>query len=146
MMRRVAAGLLFAALVAAGIRPGVLRLLLPPHRPPDRPAPAGALDRWPLRFSNDPTPPELQRFLEDARANTRPGERVGVLLAPPFNGAGYSHWRASYALSGRQVLFPPEVMPWDDPDVVVLWNTAWSDPDYDVAWSGNGGAVLRRRR
>jgi hypothetical protein len=124
MMRRVAAGLLFAALVVSGIRPALVRLLLPPFRPPARPAPGAALDRQPLRWSAPFVPAELQRFLEDeVRASTRPGERVGLQLAPPYNGFGYTHWRASYALSGRVVLIPNELVEWEvPPDVIVKWD------------------------
>ncbi|HVG25742.1 MAG TPA: hypothetical protein VND45_16415 [Thermoanaerobaculia bacterium] len=119
----MAAGLLFAALVAAGIRPSLLRLLLPPHHPPPQPAPGAALDRWPLRWKSEYVTPELQRFLEEVRAQTRRGERVGLLLAPPYDGFGYTHWRASYALSGRTVLVPNDVIQWaEPPDVIVKWD------------------------
>lgn len=124
MIRRIAAGLLFAALVAAGIRPSLLRLLVPPFRPPALPAPGAALDRKPLRWSAQYVPRELQRFLDDdVRANTRPGDRIGLQLAPPYHGFGYTHWRASYALSGRVVLIANEKGEWETPpDVLVKWD------------------------
>jgi hypothetical protein len=132
MMRRGAACLLFAALVAAGIRPPLLRLLLPPHRPPEQPAPDRALDRWPLRWKREFVPPDLQRFFDDARAQTRPGERLGLQFVPPYEGFGYAHWRASYALTGRYVLIPNDVVPWTEP------------PDAVLMWNGTHGAVVRR--
>ena len=123
MRRRVAAGLLFAALVAAGIRPSLLRLLLPPHRPPAQPAPPVALDRWPLRWKQPYVAEDMERFLEQARAQTRPGERLGLQFEPPYHGFGYAHWRASYALTGRYVLIPDSVVKWKkQPDAVLMWN------------------------
>lgn len=144
MMRRVAAGLLLAAIFAGGVRLSILRLLLPPHRPPDAPAPSGAIDRKPLRFANDPVPDDVLQFLGRVRADTRPGERIALAMAPPHGGWTYTHWRASYVLSGRHVL-PP--VPWDaPPDVVALWQTGWGDPRYDLMWSDANSAMLRRKR
>lgn len=143
MMRRVAAGLLLAALFAGGVRVAVLRLLLPPHRPPDTPAPPGAIDRKPLRFANDPVPEDVLRFLGRVRGDTKPGERIALLMEAPHGGWTYTHWRASYVLSGRHVL-PP--VPWDTPpDVVALWRTGWGDPRYELLWSDENSALLRRR-
>jgi hypothetical protein len=146
MMRRVAAGLLLAAVVAGGVRLPILRLLLPPHRPPDTPAPPGAIDRKPLRFANDPVPDDVLRFIERVRENTTSGERIALLMAPPHEGWSYTHWRASYLLSGRRVLVPrPIVPPQSSPDVVGLWRTSWVDPRYAIVWSDADGALLRRK-
>jgi hypothetical protein len=143
MMRRVAAGLLLAAIFAGGVRIPVLRLLLPPHRSPDTPAPPGAIDRKPLRFANDPVEPDVLQFLGRVRADTKPGERIALMLAPPHGGWTYTHWRASYALSGRHVMPPVQ---WETmPDVVALWRTGWGDPQYDLVWSDSNSALLRRR-
>ena len=131
MMRRVVAGLLFAALVAAGIRPSLLRLLLPPFHPPPQPAPVRALDRWPLRWKQQYVPTEMQRFFDEARAQTKPGERIGLQFVEPYEGFGYTHWRASYALTGRYVLIPQELVPWQNPPEVVLM------------WNGTHGSVVR---
>ena len=144
MMRRVAAGLLFAAIFAGGFRVSIFRLLLSPHRPPDTPAPPGAIDRKPLRFANDPVGDDVLQFLGRVRAHTRPGEHIALSMAPPHGGWTYTHWRASYELSGRHVL-PP--VPWDaPPDVVALWRTGWGDPRYDLVWSDANSALLRRTR
>lgn len=144
MIRRVAGGLLFAALLASGMRPSLLRLLLPPHRP-SAGKPVGTVNRRPLRFENDPVPPDVQQFFENVRANTRPGETIGILMAPPFDDFGYSYWRASYSLSGRPLLLPPQFVPWDRPDVVALWDTGWGDSRYDLAWTGPKSAILRHK-
>jgi hypothetical protein len=143
MMRRVAAGLLLAAIFAGGVRVPVLRLLLPPHRPPDTPAPPGAIDRKPLRFANDPVEPDVLQFLDRVRADTKPGERIALMMAPPHGGWTYTHWRASYVLSGRHVMPPVQ---WETmPDVVALWRTGWGDPQYELVWSDSNSALLRRR-
>jgi hypothetical protein len=142
MMRQVAAGLILLALFAGGVRVSILRLLLPPHHPPDAPAPPGAIDRKPLRFAKDPVSDDVLRFLERVRADTKPGERIALMMAPPHGGWTYTHWRASYVLSGRPVL-PP--IPWDSPpDVVALWRTGWGDPRYEIVWSDSNSAMLRR--
>ncbi|HEX6101315.1 MAG TPA: hypothetical protein VF432_33675 [Thermoanaerobaculia bacterium] len=143
MMRRVAAGLLLAALFAGGVRLSILRLLLPPHRPPETPAPPGAIDRKPLRFANDPVETGVLQFLGRVRADTRPGERIALMMAPPHGGWTYTHWRASYELSGRHVMPPVQ---WETmPDVVALWRTGWGDPQYELVWSDADSALLRRK-
>jgi len=143
MMRKVAAGLILAAIFAGGVRVSILRLLLSPHRPPDAPAAPGAIDRKPLRFANDPVGEDVLRFLERVRADTKPGETVALMMAAPHGGWSYTHWRASYVLSGRHVL-PP--VPFDaPPDVVALWQTGWGDPRYELMWSDANSALLRRR-
>ena len=146
MIRRVAAGLLFAALLVSGIRLDVLRLLFPPFRPPDVSGPAGGVDRRPLRFKNDPLPPDLGKFLEVVRTETKPGERIALLLAPPHDGFSYTLWRAHYILSGRPVQLPMTIFPPDDPDVIVVWQSGYGDEDYAVAWAAGDGAILRRKK
>lgn len=145
MIRRVAATLLFAALVAAGARLPLLRLLLPPHRPADAPAPYGALHRWPLRWMNDPTPPELLQFFENVRARTRPGESLALVLAPPYDGMGYMYWRASYELTGRPILLPVTIVEPDDADAIAIWDAAYTNPRFEQTWLDGKGALLRRK-
>jgi hypothetical protein len=146
MIGRVAAGLLFAALLVSGIRLDVLRLVLPPFRPADVPGPTGGVDRRPLRFKADPAPRDIVSFLEVVRAETKPGERVALLLAPPHDGFSYTYWRAQYILSGRPVQLPMTLFPPDDPDVIVVWDTGYGDDDYSVAWTAGNGAILRRKK
>lgn len=146
MMRRVAAGLILAALFAGGVRLSVLRLLLPPHRPPDVPAPPGAVDRRPLRFANDPLPADVLEFIERVRAQTREGERIALLMANPHDGWSYTHWRASYLLSGRTVITPMNLVePKMPPDVVGLWGVGWGDPRFELVWVDEKSAILRRK-
>lgn len=146
MMRTIAAGLLFAALLAAGFRVSIVRLLLPPHRPPSVPGPVDGVDRKPLRFRNDPVPAEVLQFFETVRAQTKRGERVGILMAAPYSGFSYAYWRGSYVLAGRTVLVPMDMVAPEDADVVALWKSGWGDPRYDLVWSDASSAILRRRR
>jgi hypothetical protein len=146
MIRQVAAGLILAALFAGGIRLPILRLLLPPHRPPDVPAPIGAIDRKPLRFANDPTPADVLQFFERVRAETKEGERVALKMAWPHDGWSYAYWRASYILSGRFVVAPTLPVEETAPAVVALWRTGWGDPHYEIVFVDANSAILRRKR
>ena len=145
MIRRVAAGLLLAALFAGGVRLSILRLLLPPNRPTGEGAPAFGVDRRPLRFSDDPVAPDLQQFLGRVRADTKPGERIALLMASPHDGWSYTHWRAAYLLSGRHVITPMTLVePEIPPDVVGLWGVGWGHPKYEIVWADAKSALLRR--
>ena len=143
--RRVAAGLLFAVLVASGIRGSILRLLLPPHRPPDVPGHADGVDRRPLRFRNDPTPADVQRFLNDVRASTVRGERIAFAAGPGHDGFSYTYWRASYTWSGRELLLPVAYVAPERADVIAIWNMPYDDPRYEVIWREGSGALARRK-
>ena len=145
MIRRIAASLLFAALLAGGIRLSILRLLLPPHRPPDVPGPIGAIDRKPLRLANDVVPADVLEFLERVRAETKERERIALKMAWPHDGWSYTHWRASYILSGRFVVAPTLPVEETAPGVVGLWRTGWGDPRYEVVWADDKSALLRRK-
>lgn len=146
MMRRVVAGLLFAAILAGGMRASILRLLLPPHRPPDLAGPIGGVDREPLRLKNDPTPPELLQFFAFVRARTEKGERVGLMFGAPYQGFSYTYWRARYELAGRTVLPPMDLVSPEDADVLALWRTGYGDPRYDVVFADSNSAIARRVR
>ena len=132
---------LFALLLLGGYRPLFLKVLLAPHPSPQL-APQNGLDRRPLRLWSDPTPSELRQFLDLAAAQTRAGERVALLLPPPYDGFSYQYWQGSYRLAGRTVLLPP---PQGDPaeaDVVLCWHTTCEGAAMRVA----GGAIVRRKR
>lgn len=143
--RRLAAGLIFVALVASGVRGSILRLLFPPHRPPDVAGPVDGVDRRPLRFRNDPTPLELQRFLEDVRGSTLRGERIAFAAGPGHDGFSYTYWRASYVWSGRTVLLPVSLVAPENADVIAIWNAQYDDPRYEVLWREGNGALARRK-
>jgi len=137
---------LFAALVAGGIRGSMLRLLLPPHRPPDVAGPQDGVDRQPLRFRNDPTDADLLRFFGVLQTMTHRGERVGLLMNGRHSGFSYMYWRASYELPGRTVLPPMNLLAPEGADVVGLWGEGWGDPRFDLVWAEGRGAILRRRK
>jgi hypothetical protein len=146
MVRRIAAGALFLALLAGGIRASMLRLLFPPHRPPDVAGPIDGVDRKPLRFRNDPTDAELVRFLDVVRTQTKRGDRIGLLMSGRHAGFSYMFWRANYELPGRLVLPPMDMVAPEDADVVALWDAGWGDPRYELVWAEGKGAILRRTR
>lgn len=147
MMRRVAAGLLFAAILAGGMRASMFRLLLPPHRPPSVDGNIAGIDRAPLRLKNDPTPPDLLKFLSEVRVQTRRGERVGLVFGWPHAGFSYTYWRSRYTLTGRNVLLPMDlVAPEEAPDVVAIWDTGWGDPRFELVWVGSHGAIARKKK
>lgn len=147
VIRRIAAGLLFAALFVTGFRISILRLLLPPHRPPDVSAAAGGVDRRPLRLGGDPIPADVLQFVHRIGAHTKPGEPIAVLFASPHEGFSYAYWRAGYVLAGRPMLGPMDlVAPQGQAEVIALWRSRYGDPRYDVVWMDRGSAILRRRR
>lgn len=133
------------ALFAAGLRPELLRLLRPPHRPPDLAGPVGGVDRRPLRFTNDPMPGSLESFLSEVRGRTKPGERVALLLGWPADGFSYGYWRAHYILAGRSVLHPMNLFAPENAAVVAVWKSGYGDPRYEIVYIGHDGAILRRK-
>ncbi len=146
MIRKIAAGVFLTALFAGGVRLSILRLLLPPHRPVNDPTKIYGVDRRPLRFSPDPVPADVLQFIEQVRASTKPGESVALLMASPHDGWSYTHWRASYMLSGRFLITPMNLVePKTPPDVVGLWGVGWGDPRYELVWADSKSALLRRK-
>ena len=96
--------------------------------------------------------PEYPRFLEEVRARTRDGDSIALLVPTRHWDGGYSYayYRASYFLTGREVL--PLVTP---EDVIVPQNfrraryvAIWrmQPPRVGrVVWSGSGGVLVRQR-
>jgi hypothetical protein len=115
-MTRIAALALFILLFAGGFRPMLLRLPFS-RASMHQPGPETGLDRRPLREKEDPTSPEMRAFLDRVRTETRRGESIAVVFAPPHDGWSYNYWRAHYALSGRRVLLPGET----NADVIAYW-------------------------
>jgi hypothetical protein len=115
-MKRIVATVLFALLFIGGFRPMFLRLIVS-RRSLHQPGPENGLDRHPLREREDPTSPELHAFLERVRSQTRPGDSIALVFAPPDAGFSYNYWCANYMLSGRTVKFPGDT----DADVIARW-------------------------
>src|SRR3954454_15920166 len=93
--RRVLALIVLAVLVVARVEPRLLGV--PFHRAQAARVYASFADRlW----------PEYPRFLEGVRAHTRRGDTIAVVV-PTLNwddGYSYAYYRASYFLTGREVL------------------------------------------
>src|SRR4051812_25077721 len=97
--------------------------------------------------------PEFPAFLQGVREHTRPGDSIALVVPGMKWDYGYSfaYYRASYFLSGREVL--PLVRPADDAKIgqnyarakyVAAWKNDVHDPTLHVAWKGHGGVLLAR--
>ncbi|MEA2164657.1 MAG: hypothetical protein QOK37_2784 [Thermoanaerobaculia bacterium] len=141
-VRRAILGLSLAAIVAMCIEPGLLRMPFI-DREPQAMAFARSADRW----------PQYPRFLEGIRAHTQAGDTIAIVV-PALEwerGYSYAYYRASYFLTGR------EVLPYLDPQnarlpenlhtarYVAAFGVSLRAPA-DVIWQGDGGALLRLRR
>ena len=141
-LRRALLILSLAAIVAMCIEP---RLLQMPFV--DRGPYARALAVFPDRQW-----PQYPRFLEGVRAHTRPGDTIAVVV-PAMGwdeGYSYAYYRASYFLTGR------EVLPLVDPEnrqlpqnfraarYVAAFGMTLRAPA-DVIWRGEGGTLSRLR-
>jgi len=140
--RRILAIAALAAVIALRIEPRLLQLPF--------------MDRGPLMrgyaLFADRLWPEYPRFLEGVRAHTRPGDKVTVVvpLMKWDEGYSYAYYRASYFLSGREVL--PLVDAKDGlhrenfraATYVAVWQAPFPAPRTALVWSGNGGVLLRR--
>ena len=138
MLRRI----VFAAIVLASIDPLLLRFPFAPRAPLAAAYARRADGNW---F-------QYVQFLDGVRAHTRPGERVAV-LAPAMrwdDGYSYAYYRASYFLTGREVL--PVVDSHDGvhpenlahADVIAAWRARLPAGRFRVAWQGEGGVLVRR--
>lgn len=96
--------------------------------------------------------PQYPQFLEGIRAHTRPGDTIAVVV-PAMGwdeGYSYAYYRASYFLTGR------EVLPLVDPEnrqlpqnfrgarYVAAFGVTLRAPA-DVVWRGDGGTLSRLR-
>jgi hypothetical protein len=93
------------------------------------------------------------RFLEGVRSHTRSGDTIAIVFPVMGWDAGYSYayYRASYFLSGREVL--PLIDPQDrripqnlrGARYVAVFGATLRMPA-DVVWRGEGGTLLRLQR
>ena len=141
-MRGTVAAVLFVALLVSGLRPRLLRLLVPPHELSRAEGPVSGIDRAPLRLRQDPTPPDLLQFLERVRAETSASDSIAVAIAPPYDDFAYSFWRASYVLAGRRVVRPDAK---EEIDVLAYWGMPVEDSRFEPVWSEGRGTMARRR-
>jgi hypothetical protein len=142
MLRRALMILALAAIIVTRIEPHLLRF---PFY--DRAALAALFAR-----RADRTWMQYAQFLRDARAHTRNGESVAVLV-PALRwdgGYSYAYYRASYFLAGREVLpfvdrddhLHPENL--QRADYVAAWRMQAPPTHAKVVWSGDGGVLVRR--
>lgn len=92
---------------------------------------------------------EYPRFLEGVLAHTRPGDRIAVIVPGMKwdDGYSYAYYRASYFLTGREVL---PLIYYDKPvrenlgraDYLAIWHA--QEPRAHVVWRGDGGVLLSR--
>jgi hypothetical protein len=141
-VRRALTVLCLAAIAAIGIASRLLQLPFVDRKPIAR-ALDGFYDRkW----------PQYPHFLDGIRAHTRPGDTIAVLVPAMGweDGYSYAFYRASYSLTGR------EVIPLVSPENVALpanlraaryvaaFGVRLRMPA-DVVWQGDSGALLRLR-
>ena len=96
--------------------------------------------------------PQYPRFLEGVRAHTQPGDTIAIVVpaAAPRESYPYAYYRASYFLTGR------EVLPLLDPRtaeslaqnlLAARYIAAFGEsppPAAEVVWRGEGGTLYRR--
>ncbi|MEA2328320.1 MAG: hypothetical protein QOE68_3279 [Thermoanaerobaculia bacterium] len=97
--------------------------------------------------------PDYPRFLQGVREHTQPGDTIAVIVPSMSWDGGYSYayYRASYFLTGREVL--PLVTPLDArlpqnfrvAKYVAVFGVGLRVPA-DVVWRSGRGALLRLRR
>ena len=93
---------------------------------------------------------EYPRFLADVRAHTQPGDSIAIVVpAMRWDDAySYAYYRASYFLTGREVL---PLVRRDDASLpqnfgrakyIAAWRRSVKDATRHVVWSGDGGTLL----
>jgi hypothetical protein len=94
---------------------------------------------------------EYPRFLNEVRAHTKEGDRI-ALIVPGMTWDGtysYAYYRASYFLTGREVIpllyrtdaFIPANL--ERAEYLAVWHAR--GPEATIVWQGEGGVLLRRR-
>ena len=96
--------------------------------------------------------PDYPHFLDGVRAHTQPGDSIAIVV-PTFSwedGYSYAFYRASYFLSGREVLplsnsrNEPQILNFRAARYVAVWHTEVPREHFTMVWSGAGGVLLRR--
>ncbi len=142
LIRRILALITFNIILALRIEPQFLQLPF--------------LDGRPLAATFTTRPdrlwPQFPRFLQGVRARTQSGDSI-ALVAPTLdweNGYSYAYYRASYFLTGREVLplsgsdgrLHPEN--YQRAAYVAIWGRELPPGRKTIVWQGEGGALLRR--
>jgi hypothetical protein len=142
-VRRALTFLCLAAIVVLGVASRLLELPFI-----DRGWAARTMARYPDRRW-----PDYPLFLEGVREHTKPGDTIGVIV-PAMNwdgGYSYAYYRASYFLTGREVL---PLVTADNRRVqqnfraakyIAVFGVGLRVPA-DVVWRSGRGALLRLRQ
>jgi hypothetical protein len=142
-LRRALTILCLAAIVATSIGVRMLQLVFTDRQPLAR-ALDGFYDRqW----------PQYPHFLADLREHTKPGDTIAVIVPAMGwdDGYSYAYYRASYFLTGREVL---PLVTADNRHLqqnflsakyIAVFGVSLRVP-VDVIWQGDHGALLRLRR
>jgi hypothetical protein len=142
-VRRVLTFLCLAAIVVLGVGSRLLELPFI-----DRAESVRAMTRYPDRAW-----PDYPLFLEGVREHTKPGDTIAVIVPAMTWDGGYSYayYRASYFLTGREVL--PLVTAGNvrvqqnflAAKYIAVFGVGLRVPA-DVVWRGGRGALLRLRQ
>ena len=139
--QRIFALAILLALVILRVEPRLLGV------PFDRARLAGVYARFADRLW-----PDYPRFLEGVRAHTQSGDTIAVVV-PTLNwdsGYSYAYYRASYFLTGREVLPLSDsenhlqLLNFRQAKYIAAWRTPVPQAHFTVVWSGAGGVLLRR--
>jgi hypothetical protein len=132
---------LLIALALLSITPGFFRVAL---------ADRWAMERMFTAYPDRPWYPEFPAFLEEVRTHTQRGDTIALVVPAMLwdNNYSYAYYRASYFLSGREVL--PLVRRDDSPipenfaraKYVAAWRRGVKDSTRHVVWAGRGGVLL----
>jgi hypothetical protein len=141
--RRALTLLCLAAIVVLGVASRLLELPFI-----DRAKAVRAMARYPDRVW-----PDYPLFLQGVREHTKPGDTIAVIVPAMTWDGGYSYayYRASYFLTGREVL--PLVTPdntrlqqnFRAAKYIAVFGVGLRAPA-DVVWRGGRGALLRLHR
>ena len=139
--RRVLAFAVLAALVVVRIEPRLLSV--PLRRPFFARVYATFADRlW----------PQYPQFIEGVRAHTDDGDSIAIVV-PTLDwdrGYSYAYYRASYLLTGREVLPLADrenhlqLLNFRNAKYIAVWNTSMPQAHFTTVWRGAGGVLLRR--
>jgi len=140
-MRSRLALVLFVAIALLSVTPGFFRVGLADH---------AAVQRTFTAYPDRPWYPEFPAFLEEVRAHTQRGDTIALVVPAMLwdNNYSYAYYRASYYLTGREVL--PLVRRDDSPipenfaraKYIAAWRRGVRDATRHVVWAGRGGVLL----
>jgi len=132
-----------AAIVVIGVESRLLLLPFIDRGPSERAMARGSDRAW----------PDYPLFLQGVREHTQPGDTIAIIVPAMRWEAGYSYayYRASYFLTGREVL--PLLTPHDErlqqnyraAKYIAVFGVGLRAPA-DVVWRSGRGALLRLRR